>query len=91
METKPTTPLSPELNVLPSAAQEDQQTLRNLSNELQVAKSHYCELLQYFKHLVSLTGGAVALIVAVAGGLLFSNLRDVASGCQRTSNTCGNY
>jgi hypothetical protein len=63
--------------VQPPIPSEQQLDLSRLQNELQVAKSHYCELLQYFKHLVWLTGGAVALVVAVAGVLLYSNMRDV--------------
>lgn len=41
------------------------------------AETHYTNLLAYFRHLVSLTTGAVAVVIAIAGFLLYSNLRDV--------------
>jgi len=69
-------PLSPEVNALLAAVQEQQLTIRGLQNELQVAKSHYGELLQYFKHLVWLTGGALTIIVLVGGFIFRSNLQD---------------
>ena len=41
------------------------------------SETHFKNLLDYFKHLVWLTTGAVGIIVAVASYFLFSNLRDV--------------
>jgi hypothetical protein len=40
-------------------------------------QSEYDHLLSYFKHLVWLTGGALSVVVAAAGILFYSNLRDV--------------
>jgi hypothetical protein len=40
------------------------------------AEAHYTNLLAYFKHLVWLTGGALGLVVLVAGYLFHSNLQD---------------
>jgi len=41
------------------------------------AEAHYTHLLAYFKHLVWLTSAALGLIIAAAGILFYSNLRDV--------------
>jgi hypothetical protein len=40
------------------------------------AELHYRELVAYFKHLVWLTGGALGLVILVAGYLFHSNLQD---------------
>jgi hypothetical protein len=40
------------------------------------AEAHYRELLTFFKHLVWLTGGALTVVILVAGYLFHSNLQD---------------
>jgi hypothetical protein len=40
-------------------------------------KTEYAHLLSYFKYLVTLTGAFLAVMVAVAGVLFYSNLKDV--------------
>jgi hypothetical protein len=40
------------------------------------AEDHYTSLLAYFKHLVWLTGGALGVVILVAGYLFHSNLQD---------------
>ena len=73
--SNPAAPL-PDNDALLTALQEQQLSTRGLQNELQVAKSHYGELLQYFKHLVWLTGGALGIVIFVGGYIFHTNLQD---------------
>jgi hypothetical protein len=55
---------------------EEQLLIERLKSELEVATSHYTELLEYFKHLVWLTGGALTIVLLVGGYIFHSNLQD---------------
>jgi hypothetical protein len=49
---------------------------KRMQGELEAAKSHYTELLAYFKHLVWLTFGALTLITLVGGYFFSSSLQN---------------
>ena len=83
MGSSPVQPTPPEATALLAAVQEQQLTIKESQNELQVAKSHYAELLAYFKHLVWLTGGALGLIILVGGYIFHSNLQDTLRDIQQ--------
>jgi hypothetical protein len=76
MVTNPQPPLPPEVLTALEALQEEKINTKTLQGELNAAKTHYIELLGYFKHLVWVTGGALTIIVVVGGYVFHSNLQD---------------
>jgi hypothetical protein len=64
---------------IPPSAAPSGQAAQNAgpANQSDAAGSEFKNLLSYFKYLVTLTMGAIGVMIAVAGFLFYSNLKDV--------------